>query len=1733
MMKSTLSLSAIVTLSLSVLLSWTTPFTQSQLALAQDDWDEDEEWVQLPLGIAAEYQTPDGKPLLTRMEAVPRLFGGERNAAHPKLPADYRVTWRGRLLVPYDGKYTFWLNRSSLKDLKFTLYGEPVEPGKAVALEFGNVPLEVSGVQQGNRPAFEMAWQNERFAKETLHPRFFGHVPAKAKTPEIAAQALEDSGAALAESFGCLRCHQGPAAWADSLVAGVEPEDLLPGPKLSGTGRRLHRAWLANYVIDPAAHRPGTRMPAQLTDAPDDRDAIDTILAYLGSGQSAEIAEAQPAGSAERGQQRFDDAGCAACHEPPEGSIVERGVPLRIPSLERLAEKWTVGGLTAFLQSPLSTRPSGRMPDFGLADADAQDLVAYLFTREDAGSPPQYVALPTPQQPVDADPHGPIDPEGCLAALSLDESSGKLIDQSGHGRHGAVSGKLTYNREGHDGAALGFDGEGGHVVIEGSEQFRDKADFTWSAWIKTSEDGSIVARTTAEGPWINGGKTLFIRDGKLAFEVGWVSQVTSNTAVADGVWHHVAVSAATNGDGENDTVVLYIDGKPDVTKADWDIHQHPEKEFVAKIGWTSTSFPQSQSFKGLIDEVTVWSRVLDAEEIVALGRGESHPAETEAALFTPEQLATQWVALGEDPEEFGRLKLGDRLRAVALRQMAARGCLNCHNAGGNVLDGSRTASGTADFAVATKPAAAPSLTDLPAERQTAGCLAADTSPGPQPRFDFSDDERGALAAYLSTLASRKQPSLSETMTLEMKLLNCVACHDNEGYGSEPLTALLGGELEAQFILPPSLSGAAARMLSERLDEYLRNGTRQHRMRPWLGAEMPGFGMRGGRLARDLCIRDGASLPRPGGQRPGVEVAAVPQSQIEMGRLLVSNKGLTCINCHAMNDKQPSGDIEPSTRSPDLALATEHIRPDYFRRLLRDPERIFPGTKMPMIIPRDGPAPVPALADLPQEMLIQALWNYMAMGRNAPEPLEEDPIQALPNLLQVYVQRGPTFVDEELFGRGISCGFPTGTLLFDADTLEPGAIWTDGFLIRIPTHYFGLNWRAPGEPELLTDRQHSLAYRPTDAAPWQIAPRPLDSGPNTGSRFDGYTAGQSEIAFRYRLQLDGRHVPVTDVLRLDRRDAWLGFVRQVNVADLPAGSRVAPTLPAGERYEFFTAAGERVETPGEVQQSSIAVYWTGNRAHAVRVEAPDGTTWQDHNGRFRLVSPKLPGGKPVAFRIDRWTHDVEGAVPTADELASLADPALLEPPKIDLTLAEDTAAAAQPPNGTAAPTAPPRVEAPFTYKFENLPGPPEGWRPSGSTFTSDGMIYACGLTEGRVYRAKIPPVPVPADFRWRLFATGLNVPTGMNSFDDRLFVAHRPETTELIDRDGDGTAEEFRTITGPWSLKDGFFEYNFGLALDPQKRFFSGLNTGYFWSYGGATNRGRFRGSVLRYDADGFVEEWGRGCRAPDGLACGPDGQGFFVDNQGDWIQACKLVHCRKGLFYGHPETEDEFVPEGEVPSGLPAVWIPYNVIRSAAAVCYDQTGGRFGPFTGQMFTGDCGYGQSVNIMRMALEKVDGVYQGAAFRFIDGGPRGPQHATFGPDGQMYISCLTDGLVRLRYGGRVPMEIHRVSLRKDNHGFELHFTKPIHPSVKVTPRTVRARRWWYRYGIRYGSPRYEEIDVPIQLAQLSADRKSIRLMLPMKTYKNCIVYYFNVGKLKSADGDEVAHPEAWYTIQRLWK
>lgn len=437
-----------------------------------------------------------------------------------------------------------------------------------------------------------------------------------------------------------------------------------------------------------------------------------------------------------------------------------------------------------------------------------------------------------------------------------------------------------------------------------------------------------------------------------------------------------------------------------------------------------------------------------------------------------------------------------------------------------------------------------------------------------------------------------------------------------------------------------------------------------------------------------------------------------------------------------------------------------------------------------------------------------------------------------------------------------------------------------------------------------------------------------------------------------------------------------------------------------------------------------------------------------------------------------------------------------------------------------------------YTMQAIPAPFPGCRPSDVAFDADGVMYVLAITEGEVWRTRTPPEAHSDQVRWQKFASGLNHPLGLQIVNGHIYVAQKPEITELLDRDGDGVADHFRTVASGWGLSQGWHEYTFGLAVDREHNLWFGLNTGFFWTNPGYVNPGRYRGSILRIDhGTERLVEVAKGCRVPNGIASGPNGGIFFTDNQGDWIQSCKLAHVVPGRFYGHPEYKADALANDRSPTGPSAVWLPYNLSRSSSGPVHDNTEGKFGPFADQMFVGDVGYGANPGIMRVALERVDGEWQGACFRFIDNQPYGCERMKFGPDNQLYLASLTTGLSRIRFNGTEPLAIQSMHIRARGEGFILQLTRPLAMGTKLNPEQFRFRRYHYLYTGNYGSPEADIQKVPVTAAELSADRRRITLKLPVETYPIGMVYEMRADELLGEGGEELKHNQAWYTVQRL--
>jgi hypothetical protein len=139
--------------------------------------------------------------------------------------------------------------------------------------------------------------------------------------------------------------------------------------------------------------------------------------------------------------------------------------------------------------------------------------------------------------------------------------------------------------------------------------------YTIFARIKTRRGGTILSKTEA-GPWVPGGKALFIRGGRLAFDIGWVNVVQTGRQVDDDKWHDVAMTYTR----ENHRVLLFIDGQREGQGTL--VPKGAPRGPVVRIGFTAPNFPNPTYFEGEITEVRFYQRPLNQQQIAALGAKE-------------------------------------------------------------------------------------------------------------------------------------------------------------------------------------------------------------------------------------------------------------------------------------------------------------------------------------------------------------------------------------------------------------------------------------------------------------------------------------------------------------------------------------------------------------------------------------------------------------------------------------------------------------------------------------------------------------------------------------------------------------------------------------------------------------------------------------------------------------------------------------------------------------------------------------------------------------------------------------------------------------------------------------------------------------------------------------------------------------------------------------------------------
>ena len=229
-----------------------------------------------------------------------------------------------------------------------------------------------------------------------------------------------------------------------------------------------------------------------------------------------------------------------------------------------------------------------------------------------------------------------ISKSNCKAYYNFEQTSGDLTNIAttsngysnglGSGADGTNGGETT-GQTGKVGYAWSFDNSNDYVDTNISTVIMDTPNtFSVSMWIKPNSSSNwsdvLIAQnkgTTDQGMvlWLNSLKpTLYLEGASGGSTVG---QYSSGNAISSGVWNHVVVTVVGQSSRASDAtgINMYLNGTSQT------ISTSGSNGTVGTIGVNADIFIASKHgitgfFDGLIDELSIWDRVLTSTEVSTL-----------------------------------------------------------------------------------------------------------------------------------------------------------------------------------------------------------------------------------------------------------------------------------------------------------------------------------------------------------------------------------------------------------------------------------------------------------------------------------------------------------------------------------------------------------------------------------------------------------------------------------------------------------------------------------------------------------------------------------------------------------------------------------------------------------------------------------------------------------------------------------------------------------------------------------------------------------------------------------------------------------------------------------------------------------------------------------------------------------------------------------------------------------
>jgi len=476
------------------------------------------------------------------------------------------------------------------------------------------------------------------------------------------------------------------------------------------------------------------------------------------------------------------------------------------------------------------------------------------------------------------------------------------------------------------------------------------------------------------------------------------------------------------------------------------------------------------------------------------------------------------------------------------------------------------------------------------------------------------------------------------------------------------------------------------------------------------------------------------------------------------------------------------------------------------------------------------------------------------------------------------------------------------------------------------------------------------------------------------------------------------------------------------------------------------------------------------------------------------------------------------------------------------------------------TVPATAELPPGYSIESYLPPKDNYgrdqlfEALGLALAPDDSVFVATRTAGiwRLHRGE-----------WRLFAEGPFDSLGVLVEDPKkpsVIVGQKAELTRMTDTNGDGMADEFETLFDAHSYHGNYHTYMHG-PVQADGAYFITLNLAHAYDEsvykaggGHMGTSGGFMGWSIRIAPNGSFTPWANGLRSPASLGVAPDGRLWYADNQGEFVGTSKLFVLEQGRFYGHPASLVDLprmTPDSPqiawdnvaMSRARAVVLFPHNrVANSPGHPAWDTTKGKFGPFAGQMLIGD--QTQS-NLLRVAVQTVNGIEQGSVMPFMAGLESGAMRPLFLKDGSLLIGQTGRGwqakggriasLQHIRWDGKTIAPAIKQMLATPS-GFRLELTQPLHKRIdrKALESALSLESWTYRDAPDYGSDELDMRQEGIESIAIGKDRKSIDVKLatlaqpfvhPTQTAR---VYHAHLRAAELFDANAPEQMDAYYTL-----